>query len=128
MSDWIEVVAPRDMRVVSPIGDRAEQLAAGVPTLVHPSLFAAAIAAGCSVPGGSQGLTKTDEEVVEALVEAMLDIVTAGKPVQLTADGEPRYSFLKDRVPQFTPEHRAQAWAQVQAQMAGSNVDEDAEE
>jgi len=119
MNEWPEVVALEDLRVVSPAGDRVVQLLRGEITRVHPELFRAALAAGCSIPGGSSGIAKTDEEIIDDLVEAMIDIVTAGDATQLTAAGEPRYSYLRDRVSHFTTEQREQAWARVQAQMTG---------
>lgn len=114
-AEWQEVIAPDDMRVVAPDGTWVVQLAAGEVTRVHPSVFTAALAAGCSVPGGSAGQAQTDDDVIAALADVMLEVVTEGDSAKLTKNGEPRYSVLKERVAGFTEAQREAAWAQVQA-------------
>jgi hypothetical protein len=114
MSDeWREVVAPVETRVVSDDGAYITILEAGVVTKVHPLLFVPAIAAGCSVPGGSAGQIETHEEVIDKLMAAMREILAAGKKTQLTDTGEPRFSALKMKVGNFTKEQQAEAWQKV---------------
>jgi hypothetical protein len=108
--EWQTVVAPTQLRVMAADGANNIILEPNVPTLVPPSLFVAAIAAGCSIPGGTAGQQEPHEVVVQKLVEAMRKIITEGRSTQLTKTGEPRYSAVKMYVQDFTEEQRTEAW------------------
>lgn len=108
--EWKTVVAPTELRIMSEDGANCVILEPGTPTLIPPTLFVAAIRAGCSIPGGVAGQEEPHEVVVERLVDAMRKIVTEGRSTQITKTGEPRFSALKMYVQNFTDEQRNEAW------------------
>jgi len=124
-NEWKEVLAPTDMRVAALDGANIVLLQANVPTLVPPSVFTAAMAAGCSVPGGPAGQTVSHEEIVERLVTAMRVIITDNKDAQITKTGEPRFHALKMHVQNFTDEQRVEAWDKYLAESTAPDSTED---
>lgn len=124
---WREVVSPVDKRIITDDGVYCAYLKAGEPTKVNEKIFFQALAQGCSIPGGTAGIALTDDEIIEKLVEVMIDIVTEGDETKLTKTGEPRYAFLKDRVGQFSSEHKDAAWERVSDLIAGSDADQEEE-
>jgi hypothetical protein len=113
--EWQEVVAPRDLRVVSRDGAFVAQLQANTPTKIHPDLYISALTAGCLpvVVAAEPVVLRSHGEVVDALVDAMLDLMTNGRKNQLLETGEPKASALKARVGDFTDEQRVEAWNRV---------------
>lgn len=106
----VDVVSQEKVRLAAVDGTTTVVLEPNVATSIPSSLLAMALAAGVKTVNGENSQMMSNEEVIEALKEAFTDILAAGDPALITANGEPRYASLRARCPDFTPEQRKQAW------------------
>lgn len=107
---FVPVISDTDMQLVAPDGTMTVRLSAGEEKAIHPHLLEQALRSGVRAVKGHNSQMMPEEEIIEALVDAMVDILADGKAEQVTKSGEPRYATLKARCPEFTREQQETAW------------------
>ena len=111
----VDVTVKQETRLATKDGVFTAILMPGEPNSIPAHALSDAMAVGALPVSGENVIGMTHEEIVESLVEGMQKILDEGKSDLLTASGEPRFSALKARCPEFTQEQRQEAWDIVMA-------------